>query len=127
MSRQIKKYGRDDLKKIGSQIENLKNEKHSKKILKILTDDPFVSFDHNANGIFINLSAAGVNTLDKVTVYLEKIKIKTPSVCEDEMVKFKHKNEHIDDNTYKLSNYEKNILKQRNIKKAIDNNSMKKN
>jgi hypothetical protein len=112
-------YSNDDRKHIRSLIENLKNVKDYEKIFEILTADDSNSYTHNSNGVFLNLSSVSDKTLNRVYRYLKKINkrnFSTENVDDDfNIIPSENENE----KAYKLSNYEKNILKQRNLKKAL--------
>jgi CRISPR/Cas system CMR subunit Cmr4 (Cas7 group RAMP superfamily) len=111
-------YSHDDRKHIRSLIENLKNVKDYEKIFEILTADDSNSYTHNSNGVFLNLSSVSDKTLNRVYRYLKKINKRTSSTEEvDDFNIIPSENEN--EKAYKLSNYEKNILKQRNLKKAL--------
>ncbi len=121
MSRKKSKYTRDDRKHIVTLIENLKNDDDYVAIFEILTDDPSNICTRNSNGVFINLSVVNDNTLNKITKYLTKTHNKKMTEIEVDTdtipnIVYPHKNR-----TYKLSNYEQNIIKQRNLKKVMNN------
>ncbi|AGC01978.1 hypothetical protein H012_gp482 [Acanthamoeba polyphaga moumouvirus] len=114
------KYSRDDRKHIVESIENLKNDKDYVAIFKILMNDSANSYTQNSNGVFLNLSLVSDDTLDQISKYLKKInKTKKKYIDLDVDVIPNYdisKNERV----YKLSNYEKNIIKQRNLKKVLE-------
>lgn len=114
------KYSRDDRKHIVESIENLKNDQDYTAIFEILTSDDNILYSHNSNGIFLNLSNASDKTLEKIQKYLKKANTKrgAEESMETEIIPnvYPNKNERV----YKLSNYEKNILKQRNLKKVLN-------
>lgn len=114
------KYSRDDRKHIVESIENLKNDQDYTAIFEILTSDDNILYSHNSNGIFLNLSNASDKTLEKIQKYLKKANTKrgAEESTETEIIPnvYPNKNERV----YKLSNYEKNILKQRNLKKVLN-------
>lgn len=115
------KYSIEDRKYLVQTIENLKNEKDYATIFEILIDDDVSSYTVNTNGVFINLSIVKDETLDKIKKYIAKInkkKINEINVDIDIIPNiYNNKNER----TYKLNNYEKNILKQKNLKKVLNN------
>lgn len=114
-------YTRDDIKYINQQIESLKNPKDYKAIFKVLNSDPANIWTQNSSGVFIDLSIVSDTTLDKVTAELNKInKIRDQEIEVDTDV-IPMSTAPQKDRTYKLSNYEQNIIKQRNLKKVIDN------
>uniref|UniRef100_A0A6G6ABE7 Uncharacterized protein n=1 Tax=Borely moumouvirus TaxID=2712067 RepID=A0A6G6ABE7_9VIRU len=114
------KYSRDDRKHIVESIENLKNDKDYVAIFKILMNDNANSYTQNSNGVFLNLSQVSDDTLDQISKYLKKInKTKKKHIDLDVDIIPNYdisKNERV----YKLSNYEKNIIKQRNLKKVLE-------
>ncbi|AEQ32737.1 hypothetical protein [Acanthamoeba polyphaga mimivirus] len=117
------KYSRDDRKHIVESIENLKNDKDYVAIFKILMNDDANSYTQNSNGVFLNLSLVSDNTLDDISKYLRKInKIKKKHIEVDVDI-VPNYDMSKNDRVYKLSNYEKNIIKQRNLKKVLDDDS----
>ena len=120
MSKKETRYNRDSRKYLVDLIENLKNDDDYTKIFDILTSDPANVWTRNSNGVFINLSVASDETLDKITKFLKKttsnksleIEVDTNAIP---IVSTQQKNR-----TYKLSNYEQNIIKQKNLKKVMD-------
>lgn len=114
------KYERDDRKHIAELIENLKSEEYSVAIFDILSDDPVNSYTINSNGVFLNLSKTSDETLDKVKKYLKKINRKQSDQIDTDNDVIPNVMAQKSDRTYKLSNYEKNILKQRNLKKVLN-------
>jgi len=120
MDRNKSKYPRDDRKHIVESIENLKNDKDYVAIFEILTDDNANSYTQNSNGVFLNLSAVSDSTLDKINRYLKKINKNRVSEIETDVDIIPNINNNKSDKAYKLSNYEKNILKQRNLKKVLN-------
>lgn len=120
MNRIKTKYTRDDRKHIVESIENLKNDEDYVAIFEILTDDTANSYTQNSNGIFLNLSAVSDTTLERINKYLKKINKKRVDQIEVDVDVIPGGNISKADRTYKLSNYEKNILKQRNLKKVLN-------
>lgn len=116
-----KKYTRDDRKHIAELIENLKNDEDYVAIFEILMDDSQSTYTQNSNGVFLNLSSVKDETLDKISKYLEKINKKRGDQIEMDVDVIPNSNSFKNDRTYKLSNFEKNILKQRNLKKVLNN------
>lgn len=114
------KYTRDDKKHIVESIENLKNDQDYVAIFEILTSDDNILYTPNSNGVFLNLTSASDKTLDQIQKYLKKATRKraVDTETETEIIPnaYSSKNERV----YKLSNYEKNILKQRNLKKVLN-------
>ena len=118
------KYTRDDRKNIVKSIENLKDDTDYVIIFDILMSDTAndIICTTNSNGVFLNLSVVGDDTLDKINVYLDKIsKSKQKSVIVDDIVNaIPNTNSFKSDRTYKLSNYEQNIIRQRDLKKVLE-------
>ncbi|XWV26234.1 hypothetical protein QJ857_gp0842 [Tupanvirus soda lake] len=114
------KYSRDARKHIVESIENLKNNEDYVAIFEILTDDAANSYTQNSNGVFLNLSAVSDGTLDKITKYLKKVNKKKVNEIEIDTDVIPNSSASKNDRAYKLSNYEKNILKQRNLKKVLN-------
>src|SRR5437879_2801123 len=114
------RYARDDRKHIVQSIENLKNDEDYVAIFEILTDDSANSYTQNSNGVFLNLSAVSDTTLDKISKYLNKINKKRAGQIEVDIDVIPSGNTSKSERAYKLSNYEKNILKQRNLKKVLN-------
>lgn len=109
------KYTRNDRKNIVDIIEKLKNNNDYVEIFKILTDDPSNSYSYNSNGVFLNLSVVNDDTLDKICKYLKSCSKKRQSQQNDTTIYplesyTKHTRLH------KLTNYEKNIIKQQNLR-----------
>lgn len=115
------KYTRDDRKFIVQSIENLKNDKDYVAIFEILTNDNENTYTLNSNGVFLNLSSVSDDTLDKITKYLKKINKKHINEIEVDVDMVPNISNSKCDKVYKLSNYEKNILKQRSLKKILNN------
>lgn len=114
------KYSRDDRKHIVELIENLKNDSDYVAIFEILVTDVKNAYTVNSNGVFLNLSVVSDVTLDKISKYLKKVNKKRISQIEVDVDIIPNVNDNMVDRTYKLTNYEKNILKQRNLKKVLN-------
>ena len=114
------RYTHDDRKYIVEIIENLKNDKDYVAIFDILSDDVADSYTQNSYGIFINLSTVSDETLDKINKYLNKINKKRINQIDMDVDVIPEGSNMKNDKAYKLSNYEKNILKQRNLKKVLN-------
>lgn len=104
------------IKHLHSQIESLKDVDTLQKIFEILTLDENFEYINNPDGVFINLASLSASTIKKVDALIktcnnsEEVKpflenVKTKSVIETKT---------------KLNNHEKNLLKQRDIKKRLD-------
>jgi hypothetical protein len=120
MDRKKSRYTRDDRKHIVESIENLKNNEDYVAIFEILTDDTANSYTQNSNGVFLNLSAVSDDTLDSISKYLNKVNKNRTEKIEIDVDIIPNAANAKSDRTYKLSNYEKNILKQRNLKKVLN-------
>ena len=114
------RYTRDDRKHIVESIENLKNDQDYVSIFEILTSDDNILYTPNSNGVFLNLSSASDKTLDQINKYLKKVIRKRAIDVETETEIIPNAYTSKNDRVYKLSNYEKNILKQRNLKKVLN-------
>ena len=120
MNRNKTKYTRDDRKHIVESIENLKNDEDYVAIFEILTNDNASSFTQNSNGVFLNLSTISDDTLEKINKYLKKNNKKRTNQIDVDIDINPSGNVSKEDKIYKHSNYEKNILKQRNLKKVLN-------
>lgn len=114
------KYTRDDRKHIAELIENLNNADDYVEIFKIFTSDSEIASMKNSNGVFLNLSTASDSTLSKIKRYLRKSKNNKVAQSEVDIDVIPNGCNTKSDRTYKLSNYEKNMLKQRNLKKIMN-------
>ena len=119
MSRKSK-YSRDDRKHIAESIENLKNDEDYRAIFEILMDDSANSYTQNSNGVFLNFSAISDETLARIKKHLKKVNKSRDNEIEVDIDVIPNGNTFKNDRAYKLSNYEKNILKQRNLKKVLN-------
>ena len=122
-SRKQSKYTRDDIKHINSLIENLKNDADYNMIFEILTNDPatVLTYHPKTKETCLDLAVLSDKTLSKILAYLNKIndtKIIEIEVDTDTIPNITTSNK---TRTYKLSNYEQNIIKQRNLKKTMNN------
>lgn len=122
MDRKKTKYNRDDRKYIRDRIENLKNNADRNKIFDILLTDPENICTINSDGAAtMNLAVLHDSTLDKLSRYLKKVNDnKISEINVDTDVVLSSCNSHNNDRTYKLSNFEQNILKQKNLKKTMN-------
>lgn len=64
------------------------------------------------------MSAVSDETLDRISKYLKKLNKTQINQIEVDIIP--NSNNVKNDRTYKLSNYEKNIIKQRNLKKVLN-------
>lgn len=120
MSHNKSKYTHDDRKHIVKLIENLKNDEDYVAIFEILMDDDANSYTQNSNGIFLNLSVVSDETLNRILKYLKKVNKSKANSIELDVDIIPMSGSSKSERTYKLSNYEKNILKQRNLKKVLE-------
>lgn len=109
------KYDTNRIKHIHTQIENIKDTEALQQIFTILATDKNFEYINNPDGVFINLSALSVNTLKKV----EKI-INSPKVLNKDEEILPTSINKVSSSKVKLNNHEKNLLKQREIKKRLD-------
>ena len=114
------KYTREDRKHIVEIIENLKNNDDYVAIFGIITDDETTTHTKNSNGVYFNLTTMKDSTLDKINAYLNKVNKRQLSTFELEIDSIPCLGSEKKTRTYKLSNYERNILKQRNLKKVLN-------
>lgn len=118
------KYSYDDRKHIVQLIENLKNNEDYNEIFEILMNDKNLmnddSYTSNSNGVFLNLSVVTDETLNQIIKYLNKVNKRKKNHIDVDVDVIPNVNLAKNDRAYKLSNYEKNILKQRKIKKALN-------
>ena len=117
------KYTYDDRKHIVELIEHLKNDSDYVAIFDILSADSSSTFQYNSNGVFLNLSVVSDHTLDLITKHLKKVIKKNSKTESYEIDVIPNANSVGSDRQYKLSNYEKNIIKQNNIKKGMSDKS----
>ncbi len=117
------KYLRDDREHIANLIGNLKKDEDYIAIFDILTNDESTSYTKNSNGVFLNLSAVSDETLDRVKKFLKKTNKNRKNVSEVDTDIIPNVNLSKSDRTHKLSNYEKNIIKQRNLKKVLNDDN----
>lgn len=115
-------FSYDDRKNMVESIENLKNNDHYLAIFTIISSNKNTVFTQNSNGVFLDLTNLTDKTLTRINRYLNKIN-------HDKLQEIHTDNDRIpclsndeSEKTYKLSNYEKNIIKQRNFKKNESNN-----
>lgn len=108
-----------DRKQIVEKIEKLNNDEDYLAIFDILAEDESSSFHSNSNGVFLNLSSLKDETLENVSNYLKKIaKKNSKKEINDDIIPVTATA--TVDRQYKLSNFEKNIIKQRDLKKSAD-------
>src|ERR1044071_4941575 len=122
-TRKRSKYTRDDIKHIRSLIENLKNKKDYNVIFDILTNDSETMLTHNpkTKEICLDLSVLSDKTLTNILSYINKINNDKSSKIEVDTDTIPNITSSNKIRTYKLSNYEQNIIKQRNLKKTMNN------
>jgi len=124
--KKISKFTREDRKYIGGVIANLEDKAVYTGIFDILIKDPAddiicMTNSNDAPGedgnIYFNLSAVSDATLFQVTTYLDKHVKKKSVVVDSPMDVIPNAHASKSDRAYKLSNYEQNIIKQRDLKK----------
>lgn len=122
------RYTHDNRKDIAASIERLKNDEDYVVIFNILMGDDNNTYSSNSNGVYLNLSNICDSTLDKINKYLNKVnKINKKNIINNNRI-YKKNNDVVyedDDlisNKYKLSNYEKNILKKNKQQKMYEDN-----
>lgn len=116
----VKTYTHQDRENITHRIESLKNQEDYIAIFNILTSDKKVNYTQNSNGVFLNLSLISNKTLSKVDEYIKKSISKNKK--EDPYIVIpKSSTQRKTSRAYKRSNYEENIIRQRNLKKIINN------
>lgn len=110
-------FSKEDREDIVRRIEKLTDPDHYTKIFYILTEDESIDYTHNSNGVFLNLTVVSDETLyriEKFLAKLDKINRKSKTIELDEDVVPTGIGCSTDDRMYRLSNYEKNIIKQKN-------------
>ena len=113
-------YSYEDRRNIVRLIENLKSHEDYIAIFEILTNDANNSYSSNSAGVYLNLSKTSDATLYEIDKYIKKANKKRAlqvDVDEDVIPNSDYSGAN---RTYKLSNYEKNIIKQRNLKKVLN-------
>lgn len=123
MNRNKSIFSRDDRKHIAELIENLKNDEDYVAIFEILMNDSASLCTKNSNGVFLNLSSVNDKTLKKIKKYLGEINKKRINQTDMDINIIPNGVISKNDRAYKLSNYEKNILKQRTLKKVLNDDS----
>ena len=116
------RYSYEDRKQIAQVIENLKNDADYIAIFEILLEENS-KYTENSNGVFLNFSTVSDNSLDRISKYLRKINKKKCDEIDIDMVIVPQSNSLKQNRTHKLSNYEQNIIRQRNIKKVLNEES----
>lgn len=121
-------YSKEDRQNIVRQIERLTDPSNYTKIFYILMEDESNTYTSNSNGVFLNLSLVSDETLDKVKRYLAKLdrinKKKSKIIELDENSLPDGIGCKTDDRIYRLSNYEKNIIKQKNLSKTSNDDDV---
>lgn len=107
------KYSNGFRKTLVSRIENLDKEEDYAVIFKILLKDNSINngYTQNDNGVFLNLSLVSDRTISRVIKYLNSI-----NKQEEEYDYSSVRCHHDSKKSYKMTNYEKSIIKQRNLK-----------
>lgn len=114
------KYSYDDRKHLVELIENLKNNDDYIAIFDILTKDDNNTYTQNSNGVFLNLSKVSDSILDEINNYIKKANKKRNNKIETNVDIIPITDNSLSNRAYKLNNYEKNIIKQRNLKKVLN-------
>lgn len=118
-SHKIKKYTRDDIINLKEQIEALDDKYHTV-ILTMFKEDDVFKYTQNGNGTFSDISLCSDITFSKIETFIDKINdIKNNKIELDLDILPETSCSNVG-RTYKLSNYEMNIIKQRNIKKCSE-------
>ena len=114
------KYSNNDRENITHMIGNLKNIDHYTEIFEILKCDKNIEYTECSGQICLNMSVLTDRTLDKIVKYLKENckQEKTKQIRKKKSVVEKKSKE--TKRIHKLSNYEKNILKQKNLKKILN-------
>lgn len=124
MSRRSK-YTHDDRKNIVDLIQNLKNADDYMSILEILMKDDDNIYISNTKGVFLNLSCVSDKTMSSIVKYLNKIsKPKANEIKLD--VDIIPTSNSSTEKAYRRSNYEKTILRQKNLKREESSVASKK-
>lgn len=120
MSNKKNNFTRDDRKYIVNLIENLKDVEDYQAVYDILINDKSsdVICSTNNNGVCLNLSVVGNDTLIKVRDYLDRHNKKKQDI---EINNIPIVNNSQKKRTHKLSNHEESLLRHREIKKAQEN------
>ena len=116
------KFSHERRKYIAESIENLKNDDHYLAIFEILLEDSHNSYTQNSNGVFLNIANISDKTVARIVRYLDKISNTSVNIDSPDIDQLSRQMTLRTDRTYKLSNYEKNIIKQQNIKKILNSN-----
>jgi len=109
------RYSREDRKQVMKRIESLKDEEDYNNIFDILNEDSSNVWTSNSGGVFIDLSIVHDTTLDKIDSYLDRLDRKRRKHIEVDTDVLPLSSGPASDRTYRLSNYEQNIIKQRKI------------
>lgn len=115
-----RKYTHDEKKYMLEQIQNLKDPEHYSAIFEILCEDPKLNFRLNGNDVYLNLAVATNKTLIALEKKLAIIYEEINSVKEEQVDVVPFSSNDSKNRAYKLSNYEKNLIKQRKLKKVLD-------
>ena len=110
------KYSHHDRRSIQYSIEHLKNNDDFSNIFKILTTGGN-SYTLKNNQMYMDISRTSDSILDQVSEYLYRVKISADEKIDVDDNIIPQCNDEFSHNKNKLSNYEKNILKQRRLKK----------
>lgn len=100
----------EDKRRIVDRISSINNDEQYSQVCKIFFDDKKLKYKNKNEEISLDLNRVSNKTLNKVQLYLDSIEYKEFKIIKNKTEKEKR--------VYKLSNYERNILNQRNKKKA---------
>ena len=117
-------FTRDDRKDVSHQIDNIKNDDDYVAIFDILMNDESadVICTTNKNGVCFNLSVVSDKTFIEMREYLNKVENNRNK--EDSKPSMLPSNNTHKERTHKLSNYEQNLLRHREIRQAQDDNTV---
>lgn len=114
-----KQFSLEDIEHLGKTLENLKDEEDLRTVFKIISKDPNLTFGKSTSSVYFDLANVSDDTLQKLCRSLKKINNKKTNEIEvDTSIIPEYASQ--SNRTYKLTNYEKNILKRRNQKKVLD-------
>lgn len=120
MNRKKSKYSREDIKHIRTLINSIKDKEDYNTIIDILIDNPETIWTTNSRKIVLDLDKLSDPILDRVSKFLNKVNNRRSTEIEVDTDTIPNISNQNGSRAYKLSNYEQNILKQRNLKKAMD-------
>ena len=125
--KQKSNYSYEDRKHVAYLIENLKNDTDYEAIFEILICDANITYNNNSNGVYMNLTSLDDKTLDNINSYIRKINKRKVNTIEVDIDVVPNKSCAKAERTHKLSNFEQNLIKQRNksgVEKEIEPNNL---